>query len=221
MQVDPITLEVISNRLEEIQRIPTREPNLRAMMKAMEEWRNFRIVQPELVLTQAMTLHVDDVTIEIEHVGGNHSPDSLVVRLPQSRVLFLGDCYYLPPLHVRNPEDTFNFAMMRSLIHDDIQDNSPIRHGRPTVWKIWGHANAINAGDALFGLAYCALEELNNAGLPPDVTLEAWRIFNQTVQELTRGQHLDMRFEALEVVSVDDYLSMIRGKSTSNSPTHC
>lgn len=102
-----------------------------------------------------------------------------------------------------------------SLIHDDIQDNSPIRHGRPTVWEIWGHANAINAGDALFGLAYCALEELNNAGISPEVTLEAWRIFNQTVQELTRGQHLDMRFETLEVVSVDDYLSMIQGKSAA------
>ena len=106
--------------LEEIQRSPTREPNLRAMMKAMEEWRNFRIVQPELVLTKAMTLYVDDVIIEIEHVGGTHSPDSLVVRLPQSRILFLGDCYYPPPLHVRNPEDTFNFALMRSLIRDDI-----------------------------------------------------------------------------------------------------
>ncbi len=37
-----------------------------------------------------------------------------------------------------------------SLVHDDIQDDSPTRHGRPTVWKIWGRANAINAGDALF-----------------------------------------------------------------------
>jgi geranylgeranyl diphosphate synthase, type I len=102
-----------------------------------------------------------------------------------------------------------------SLVHDDIQDNSPVRHGRPTVWKIWGHANAINVGDALFGLSYCALEELNNVGLSAEVTLEAWHIFNQTVQELTRGQHLDMRFEKLEVVSVDDYLSMITGKSAA------
>ena len=41
-----------------------------------------------------------------------------------------------------------------SLIHDDIQDNSPTRHGRATVWMIWERANAINAGDALFALAY-------------------------------------------------------------------
>src|SRR5574337_920059 len=36
-----------------------------------------------------------------------------------------------------------------SLIHDDIQDNDPLRRGRPTVWKLWGTAQAINAGDAL------------------------------------------------------------------------
>ena len=43
-----------------------------------------------------------------------------MVRLPQSRILFLGDCYYPLPLHMRNPEDTFNFAMMRTFISDDI-----------------------------------------------------------------------------------------------------
>ncbi len=106
--------------LEEIQRSPAREPSLRAMMRAMEEWRNFRIVQPELAFTKNMNLYIDGVNIELEHVGGSHSPDSIVVRLPQSRIMFLGDCFYPPPLHLRNPEDTFNFAMMRSLIHPDI-----------------------------------------------------------------------------------------------------
>lgn len=99
-----------------------------------------------------------------------------------------------------------------SLIHDDIEDDSPTRHGRPTVWKIWGLANAINAGDALFGLAYAALEGLS---LAPEVTVKVWRTFNQTVIELTRGQHLDMRFEHQDAVSVQDYLSMIRGKSAA------
>jgi geranylgeranyl diphosphate synthase type I len=37
-----------------------------------------------------------------------------------------------------------------SLIHDDIEDHSPIRRGRPTIWKKWGIPQAINAGDAMF-----------------------------------------------------------------------
>jgi geranylgeranyl diphosphate synthase type I len=102
-----------------------------------------------------------------------------------------------------------------SLIHDDIQDNSPTRHGRPTVWKVWGQANAINAGDALFTLAYCALESLSEVGVPSDTLVQIWRIFNSTALELTRGQHLDMRFEQQAQVSVDEYISMIQGKSAA------
>ena len=101
-----------------------------------------------------------------------------------------------------------------SLIHDDIQDDSPTRHGRPTVWKVWGRANAINAGDALYTLAFVALESLSNT-IPSETVIQVWRIFNATTLELTRGQHLDMRFEQQTSVTVDEYMSMIRGKSAA------
>ena len=102
-----------------------------------------------------------------------------------------------------------------SLIHDDIQDDSPTRHNRPTVWAIWGRPNAINAGDALFALSYTALQGLADGDLAPDVVLKVWRIFNHTNLELTRGQHLDMRFERQTSITTDEYLSMIRGKSAA------
>jgi len=102
-----------------------------------------------------------------------------------------------------------------SLIHDDIEDESPTRHGRPTVWKLWGLANAVNAGDALFTLSFYALHQLTRSGLALDRILAIWDIFNQTALELTRGQHLDMRFEHQATVSVDEYLSMIAGKSAA------
>jgi geranylgeranyl diphosphate synthase type I len=101
-----------------------------------------------------------------------------------------------------------------SLVHDDIQDDSPIRHGRPTVWRVWGTANAINGGDALFTLSYCALERLIGT-VAPEVALGVWSIFNRTNLELTRGQHLDMRFEHQATVTVDDYISMVGGKSAA------
>lgn len=102
-----------------------------------------------------------------------------------------------------------------SLIHDDIQDNSFTRHNRPTVWKMWGMPNAINAGDTMLILAYEALAQLTDKGVSFETTQRIWRIFNQTNLELTRGQHLDMRFENLDDIAIDDYISMISGKSAA------
>lgn len=104
---------------EEIIRSPAREAGLRALGRAVEDWRNFRIVQPEIVLSKLLQLHLDGMTIEVEHVGGQHAPDSVVVRLPESRVLFTGDCYYPPPQHLRKATDTLDFAMIESLVSDD------------------------------------------------------------------------------------------------------
>ena len=101
-----------------------------------------------------------------------------------------------------------------SLIHDDIQDKSPQRHNRPTVWTIWGIANAINAGDAMFTHAYQALSSLSN-NFSSEKVLSVWRRFNETNLELTRGQHLDMQFETRNDVTVEEYLSMIQGKSAA------
>ncbi len=102
-----------------------------------------------------------------------------------------------------------------SLIHDDIQDDSPIRHGRPTVWKVWGVPNAINAGDVLFSLAYASLSNLSERGVPAEIILQAWKILNHTNIELTRGQHLDMYFEKQDHVTIEEYVSMISGKSAA------
>lgn len=101
-----------------------------------------------------------------------------------------------------------------SLIHDDIQDGSPLRHARPTVWKMWGIPNAINAGDAMFSLSYAALSDLAGT-VSGDQLLLVWQTFNTTNIELTRGQHLDMKFETQSHVTVDQYISMIRGKSAA------
>jgi geranylgeranyl diphosphate synthase type I len=101
-----------------------------------------------------------------------------------------------------------------SLIHDDIQDDSPTRHNRPTVWKVWNVPQAINAGDSMFALAYEALLRLRETSTP-EITLSCWSLFNHTNFELTRGQHLDMRFENQPIVALDEYLSMVSGKTAA------
>ncbi len=102
-----------------------------------------------------------------------------------------------------------------SLIHDDIEDNSPTRHHRTTVWKIWGEPQAINAGDGMFSLAHLALQRLSEKGLPDDRVLAACQVFNQTCLTLTEGQYLDMSFEDRPDVDVDQDLAMIRRKTAA------
>lgn len=99
-----------------------------------------------------------------------------------------------------------------SLIHDDIQDDSPTRRGRPSVWKKWGRAQAINTGDAMYTLAYRSLHELQNT-YSPQIILQAYHVFNQTCFRLTEGQHLDLKFEEQEEMPLDDYWSMVERKT--------
>lgn len=102
-----------------------------------------------------------------------------------------------------------------TLIHDDIQDASPTRRGRPAVWKLWGVPQAINCGDCMFALAHSAVYRLSDQGIPAEAVVRAARRFDETCLALTQGQHHDMRFETCGEVSVDDYLHMIEGKTAA------
>lgn len=100
-----------------------------------------------------------------------------------------------------------------SLIHDDIEDASPTRRGRKTLWTIWGMEQAINAGDAMFAMAHLALNRLVDRSVAAETAVTALRRFDETCVHLTQGQHADMDFERRDAVSVDEYLAMITGKT--------
>lgn len=102
-----------------------------------------------------------------------------------------------------------------TLIHDDIQDASPTRRGRATVWTLWGAPQAINAGDAMFALAHDALYRLADREVPAGVTVQAARRFDETCVALTQGQYHDMDFENRTQVSVQEYIEMIGGKTAA------
>lgn len=102
-----------------------------------------------------------------------------------------------------------------SLIHDDIEDNSETRRHRLTVWKIWGQAMAINAGDGLCTLARMAILDLPQAGVDPAVALEAARLLDRTSLSLCEGQHLDMAFETMPSITANLYTEMISKKTAS------
>ena len=102
-----------------------------------------------------------------------------------------------------------------SLIHDDVEDNSELRRGRPSLWRIWGVAQAINAGDALYTIAHSAFHRLRATGVPLERQFEAHRQFSRTCLRLTQGQFLDLSFESRGEVSADAYLEMIDGKTAA------
>ncbi len=101
-----------------------------------------------------------------------------------------------------------------SLVHDDIQDNSPKRRGRDTAWVKWGAPMAINVGDALFVMSNQAIMDLKN-NFTAEVVVKAAEILHNTCLELTRGQYLDMSYEERNDLGVEDYWHMISGKTSA------
>lgn len=95
-----------------------------------------------------------------------------------------------------------------SLIHDDIMDQAPLRRGKETVHQKWDTNTAILSGDALLIKAY---QEIAKYSGP--LMFDLLNIFNQTALEVCEGQQLDMDFETMSEVEIDDYLHMITFKT--------
>ncbi len=102
-----------------------------------------------------------------------------------------------------------------SLIHDDIQDSSTERRGRPTVWHVWGQPQAINVGDAMHALALSSLLRLEDTGASHTKTVRAARTMGEASLRLSEGQYRDLSYENYLNINVNDYLSMISGKTAA------
>lgn len=96
-----------------------------------------------------------------------------------------------------------------TLLHDDIMDNSPTRRGRDTVHRKWNNNVAILSGDAMLIYAYKLILHTQSEHL-----LSAMAAFNKLSLELCEGQQFDMDFERRELVSKEEYLNMIRLKTS-------
>lgn len=95
-----------------------------------------------------------------------------------------------------------------TLLHDDIMDHAPLRRGKETVYKKWNTNVAILSGDTMFALACVHLSQTD-----PDVLPLALSEFTKTARLVCEGQQYDMNFETLTVVSISDYIEMIRLKT--------
>jgi len=60
-------------------------------------------------------ISLDGLTVELEHVGGAHAADSIIVKVPTDGVMFIGDCYYPPPLHLRQADSGLSLDLLKNL----------------------------------------------------------------------------------------------------------
>lgn len=96
-----------------------------------------------------------------------------------------------------------------TLLHDDVMDKAPVRRGKPTVHVRWNDNTAILSGDQMMIEAYRLLAQLPDTVLPTVL-----RLFNQMATEICEGQQYDMEFESRTDVSLDEYMHMIRLKTS-------
>jgi geranylgeranyl diphosphate synthase type II len=96
-----------------------------------------------------------------------------------------------------------------TLMHDDIMDNSPLRRGQATVHNKWNANTAILSGDTMLVQSYQLLIKTR-----PEKISDVMQLFNRTAIEVCLGQQRDMEFEQRAKVSVDEYLDMIRLKTS-------
>ena len=96
-----------------------------------------------------------------------------------------------------------------TLLHDDLMDNADLRRGHETVHKKWDANTAILSGDSMLVLAYQRI-----AQCPPEKLQSIIDLFTETALEIGEGQQYDMDFENRTDVTEEEYLEMIRLKTS-------
>lgn len=96
-----------------------------------------------------------------------------------------------------------------TLIHDDVMDRAAIRRGKPTVCAKWGDTAAILSGDTMLVLAYEFFSHV-----PADKLPQMLSLFTETAKQIGDGQQYDLDFENRDNVKEEEYIEMIRLKTS-------
>jgi len=181
-------------------------------------------VMPKKNLLDAMSVHRERVEQEILSSIGQTSQESLhgamihlfkgggkrlraiLPRLVGEAVGDANDGHYTLGASI---EIIHNFT----LIHDDIMDQDPIRRGLDAVHVAYDDATAICAGDAMLAVGF---EILGNSNDIPAENLRLLIVYiGEMVRRVAEGQQDDMEFESKGLVTEEDYIAMIAGKTSA------
>ena len=106
-------------------------------------------------------------------------------------------------------ELVYNFT----LVHGDVQAGRADPGDRPSIWWVWGPAQAINAGDGLHALGRTTMMRLAQNEVPAGRVLQAVRSLDLACLSLCEGQYLDLQFQDQMLVTTAAYLDMIERKA--------
>lgn len=156
----------------------------------------------------------------LDHLSYDRKPESLYE--PIKYVLSMGGKRIRPTLmllaynlYKENPEDILMNACALetyhnyTLLHDDLMDNADMRRGHLTVHKKWNNNTAILSGDSMLVLAFQRMMQCDTKHLKDILDL-----FTVTALEIGEGQQYDMEFETRNDVKEEEYIEMIRLKTS-------
>ncbi len=176
---------------------------------------------------------LDSINAFIEQLPYDRKPYSLYE--PIQYVLSLGGKRIRPALmllsyqlYQDHPEDILMPAVALetyhnyTLLHDDLMDNADLRRGHATVHKRWDANTAILSGDSMLVLAYERLLSFFNTQHPtpntqpptPNTQHPILALFTETALQIGEGQQYDMEFERRNDVREEEYIEMIRLKTS-------
>lgn len=99
-----------------------------------------------------------------------------------------------------------------TLLHDDVMDNADVRRGMPTVHKRWNENTAILSGDNMLTLAFRWMQ--TKGEFSDKAVIDVLKVFTDTAIEINEGQQYDVDFETRDDVKEEEYLEMIRLKTS-------
>ena len=147
------------------------------------------------------------------HFGWNEVAPQTGKRLRPMLLLTSSQIFGGQPLRLMPAAVAMEVLHNYTLVHDDIEDQGETRHGRECLWLRYGLAQALNTGDFLSTMAhdiFCEVAEI----VEPALFAKAYTVFRAAAIDVIRGQYLDMHFETEKTVSLDEYLEMIRLKTS-------
>lgn len=156
----------------------------------------------------------------LDHLSYNRKPQTLYApiryvlsmsgkRIRPTLMLMAYNLYKDDPESILSSACALETYHNYTLLHDDLMDNADIRRGHETVHRRWNANQAILSGDSMLVLAYRMMAECRTEKLS-----ELMALFSETALEIGEGQQYDMDFEQRSDVTEDEYIEMIRLKTS-------
>ena len=163
---------------------------------------------------------LEKVNQALDHLAYDRQPQGLYA--PIKYELSLGGKRLRPVLMLLTynmyKEDVENIMMQAlgleiyhnfTLLHDDVMDRADVRRGKPCVHKVWNDNTAILSGDTMIVDSFIRMQQCDPVHLP-----DVMDVFSRTALEISEGQQYDMEFESRNDVKEEEYLEMIRLKTS-------